>query len=88
MAALGSSGTTVLADGATPFGVAVDDNAVYWTGPDAGVVMKAKLSGGVPETLATAQDEPWTIAVDASSVYWTNRGSGSTKGAVMKFTPK
>ncbi len=42
------------------------------------------LTGGVPQTLAAAQDGTQTIVVDATSVCWTNENNDT----VMKLTSK
>ena len=74
-----------------PYGVAVDDDFVYFTAPNggpqfAGAVEKVPKGGGARELLATTTlgQYPQAIAVDATSVYWANSGDGS----IAKVTPK
>ena len=63
-------------------GVAVDQDSVYWlqmgTGPSYadGEVMKAKLAGGAPVTLAHSA-EPASLVVDAQFVYWVSTSTGN-----------
>jgi hypothetical protein len=72
----------VLASGQRgPFGIAVDDQNVYWVerAPD-GAVHSVPLGGGSPVTIASNQDAPWGIAVHGDTVYWT---LDNDNGAVM-----
>ncbi len=62
--------------------IALDASSVYWLTQDA--VMRASLSGGPAEALATEQASPYGLAVDEGNVYWVTRGSPSAPGAVMK----
>ena len=75
-AVAGCGGTpTVLAKAqASPFGIATDGIAVYWTNEGDGTVMKCATTGcgGAPTTIASSQKEPMGIAVDGTSVYWAN----------------
>jgi len=83
----GGPPTTLAAQAAgTLYGIAVDDQYVYWTDDMQNLVMKIPLSGGTPTTLAAtgADSGPTGIAVDDASVYWTEAYSGK----VLKLTPK
>jgi hypothetical protein len=61
--------------------ITVDDNYVYWSGPE-GVVEKVAIGGGSLVTLASGQDFPSTIVVDQTTAYWGNLGVTTTP-AVM-----
>jgi hypothetical protein len=66
-----------------PYGIALDDNFVYFT-DRAGSVLKASkgsVDGGAPTVLATGQNNPTNLAVDNVAVYWTNN---AVAGAIMK----
>jgi hypothetical protein len=89
---LGGGSATTLAKEDWPFGVAVDDTSVYWTGgfgsydkcKHNGTVKKVPVTGGTPVTLAPRLCSPAYVAVDATSAYWTD----SMTGTLMKVTPK
>jgi hypothetical protein len=80
----GGTSTTIAAQQNHPWGLAVDDQNVYWvnyansdllefTGitSDAGSVMQAPLDGGSPLALATGVTSPFGIAIDETNVYFT-----------------
>jgi len=83
----GSPSTLALA---SPGAIAVDSTNVYWTDGAALAVLKVRLGGGTPTTLASVQGSPGRIAVDATSVYWTDgtcpSDGGTCNGAVMKVS--
>ena len=61
--------------GENPNSIAVDSTNIYWTnrgieGESDGSVVTTSISGGIPITLASAQDLPEGVAVDATNVYW------------------
>lgn len=98
-AANGSGTTTVLAYGQDrPYGVTVDEQAIYWTNssstPPAGDCESATGSvvgmprGGGPITeLANNQACPLAIAVDDTGLYWINFGldNDPNSGAIMRM---
>ena len=53
------------------WGVALDQDHVYWTTLDvAGSVLRAPLDGGNIETIASNEPQPFDIAVAAGTVFW------------------
>jgi hypothetical protein len=58
---------------AKPYGIAVDDENVYFT-LQAGAVMKAPLDGGEAITLANSRPAPTGLALDSQNVYWEDIG--------------
>ena len=68
----------------TPWGIAIDDKAVYWpaegSAPDDGSVFSVPLVGGTASELATGQSGPVQIAQDSQYLFWTNfQGGGSVR---------
>jgi hypothetical protein len=78
-AALADGKVDTLSDAASPFGIAVDGDSVYWTSSAdvGGKVMSRKKAGGETRILAQDQHGPKGIAVDEKYVYWVNSGDGS-----------
>lgn len=80
--------------GGSPFGIAVDDNFVYWTEPgpngvaNAGSVKRAPKTGGASATIATGQDNPRAIAVMDGYVYWANRGVAFPPAGSIRRAPQ
>ncbi|WP_437757458.1 hypothetical protein [Sorangium sp. So ce1389] len=76
-----------------PYGIALDEDRVYWTNLMQGTV--STLPRDAPPnsdcrgdrcTLATGQRRPGAIAVDAGAIYWVNEGSpGEANGAVVRL---
>jgi hypothetical protein len=78
-AALADGKVDTLSDAPSPFAIAVDGDAIYWTSsPDAGGrIMAQKKTGGSTFILATDQHKPRGLAVDGKYVYWVNAGDGT-----------
>jgi hypothetical protein len=72
-----ASWSQVIATGTAPVALAVDETALYWLEPAAGIVVKAPKAGGAPMTIATGQSSPFDLALDATHVYWSNRRGNS-----------
>jgi hypothetical protein len=69
-----------LARGLAPFGVAVDDSAVYFTDElFVGRVLKIAKVGGPVTVLADQEPTPYRVAVDTDSVYWIANAGGLIK---------
>jgi hypothetical protein len=70
---------------ASPMGIYVDDNYVYWTnrgtsanGYNDGSVMRALKAGpGKPTTLAQGEPQPMGIGGDGANIYWVDCGAGN-----------
>jgi hypothetical protein len=63
-----------------PWGIAADEQAVYWTTyAPMGQIMKLAHGTSVPIVLAAGQSNPRHVRVDANFAYWTT-GDGSTAG--------
>lgn len=54
------------------FGIAVDDNHIYWTNVGSDKIKRANLDGTGAIDLVYGQNHPYGVAVDASHLYWTN----------------
>jgi hypothetical protein len=55
------------------YGIAVTDDAVYWTAED-GAIRKLGKNGGTPTVLASGHFGPFAITADANNVYWVDSG--------------
>ncbi len=71
----------------TPWGLTVDDGAVYWLteggGSASGSVSTVPISGGKPVELIGEQNGPVQITMDGEYLYWTSFGGG---GAVRRMS--
>lgn len=67
-------------------GIAVDDEAVYWTSVDS--VMRLSKSGGEPVAIATGEGAPDAIVVDATSVYWVDDQASEGRGPALRRVDK
>src|SRR5687768_10679022 len=64
-----------------PFGLAVDQDRVYWTTDYPGAVLSVGKEGASQAVLIDGQDDPRTIVVKDGILYWRN----STTGRVMRM---
>lgn len=84
----GGTAETLVSDGLQDaFGLAVDDDHVYWTQPVEGIVGTVPVSGGPTRLFATAQAEPRWIALDRAAVYWEASGALFRLPKVKTATP-
>jgi hypothetical protein len=78
MQASASGGETSVLVAANAFsGLFVDGDYVYWSSASDGEIMRVRRSGGIPETIVTAQNRPFSIVADAAYVYWASLADGS-----------
>lgn len=87
--AKGGGEAVVLRQGGTPFGMAVDEEHVYWATNYEGVLRLPK-AGGSAEVIATGSFHAAAVAVDATHVYWTtfegeSQEPGSLDGAILRM---
>lgn len=81
----GSQCLVQLASGeAYSYGIAVDDDAVYWTS-EGSSVKSVRKSGGTPRVLVGGQWGARAIAVDATNVYWTTSADDSRNLASSEY---
>ncbi|MBX3226551.1 MAG: hypothetical protein KIT84_32180 [Labilithrix sp.] len=67
-----TSASTISTANSDPFGLALDDNNLYWVDRTARTIVKAPLGGGGgPAAIVNGQDGLHSIATDATSLYWT-----------------
>jgi len=59
------------------YGVALDENHLYWTERGANRIARTDLDGGFDESLITGADGPTGVAVDGNFIYWGNLNSGT-----------
>jgi len=65
-------------DAGVGYGIAIDDNYVYWANAPVsapGTIMRAGLDGSAPTALATEQDTPYYVAVLGPNVFWATQGA-------------
>lgn len=74
---MGGRCLVTLASGGTGVGLALDNDAVYWTNWD-GNIQKIAKTGGEPTTLVSGQFNAWAIAVDSENIYWVNSSKDDT----------
>jgi len=75
-------GMVQLAAVTSPWTIALDDTYVYFTSGPTGTVGRCAKAGcnGMPEILASGQDNPRGLAVNATTIYWAN---SRDPGAIM-----
>tara|TARA_R110002073_G_scaffold225022_5_gene385361 strand:- start:58436 stop:59584 length:1149 start_codon:yes stop_codon:yes gene_type:complete len=61
---------TLVGQSSNPWGVAIDDDYVYWNDPGSSRVVRRLKSGGAVEDLAVDERGATQIAVDADGIYW------------------
>lgn len=57
---------------------------LYFAIPDDRTVMRVRKTGGSPETIAAAQEQPREVMVDTTAVYWLDGGRGEADGSLRK----
>jgi hypothetical protein len=67
-------------EGARAAAIALSDEHIYWTDPDAGTIMRAPKLLGEPEEVASGQPRPRGVAVSAGHIWWTVLGAEPTSG--------
>ncbi len=69
---------------ASVYGVAVDEDHIYWTDRRGGAIGRASRSGGnVKRKLVTGLSSPHGMAVDSDYIYWADSGSDSIGRAAL-----
>ena len=62
---------SVVASVSHPYGLALDDQYVYFSQTDSvGAIKRSPIAGGPPQTIETGETYPFDIAVDADRVFW------------------
>jgi hypothetical protein len=79
---VGGAGVELVHDNAGAFGLAVDDQFIYYGQPGAGRIMRVALDGGLPLTLARNVADPIFLVKDGTSLYWTD---AEVDGKVVKL---
>lgn len=81
--AAGATPTILASNQSSPWGIAADDQGVYWTTTSDAVqtdrVMKLAHGTTTPLVLASGQTRPGHVRIDANYAYWTNTGDGSIR---------
>jgi hypothetical protein len=82
----GGTPTTVAADQAYPWGLAVNTTSVYWADYDSATLMADPLAGGIDggatELEAPGAWWPISVAVDSSNIYWLAYGDNIECGVL------
>jgi hypothetical protein len=75
----GGAPTTWVSGETSPWALATDGTALYWTTRQNGAVKKRDLSGGAVITLASAQPRTQKLALTATHAYWANYDDGTIR---------
>jgi sugar lactone lactonase YvrE len=80
----GGTSTTIATAQVSPFGIACDDDRVYWTSSYGGAVVELRLliPGAAPEVISQGLAFPTDIVADDDGIFWLD-GTGGTPGRVM-----
>jgi len=68
------------------YGIAGDDQHIYWTERASGNIMGATLRGDSVFTITTNQTRPYGIATDGAHLVWTEERAGTVK--LYNLTPR
>jgi len=79
---VGGPGQDLVNDTAGAFGLAVDDQFVYYGQPGSARIMRVPLAGGSPFAVARNIGNPIFLVKDGASLYWTE---AELDGKVMKI---
>jgi hypothetical protein len=79
---VGGVGEGLVRDTAGAFGLAVDDQFIYYAQVSVGRVMRLPLAGGAPVAVARNVAEPLFLVKDGASLYWTD---GEIDGKIVKL---
>jgi len=78
----GGGTITIISTGGSPWGLAIDGNAIYWSEETNNVIKRMAIAGGPIATLAENLSIPTGIAIDSTYVYWIETGSHTIKRAL------
>jgi hypothetical protein len=79
---VGGPGEELVRDNAGAFGLAIDDQFVYYGQPGAARIMRVPLAGGSPFAVVRNVPDPIFLVKDGASLYWTD---AEVDGKVMKL---
>jgi hypothetical protein len=79
---VGGAGEELVRDNAGAFGLAVDDQFVYYSQPGVSRIMRVPLAGGGPFAVARNAATPIFLVKDGASLYWTD---AEVDGKIMKL---
>jgi hypothetical protein len=72
------AGVSLFTGRSNPVSVRAYGGYLYWIEQSARTVMRAPSNGsGMPEQIATTDENPFDLEVDASGVYWASAGTGN-----------